>query len=73
MLTARSLEVSAGRDAVKFCHAQGWTDGLRVGPAAGSRVMRVPAGTKLPAEETVVWLPPAVGRLDLPRGLRENP
>ena len=41
MVTATTFEVPAGQDAVEFCYARGWTDGLPVVPpprtACGAR------------------------------------
>jgi len=62
VLTARSLEVPAGRDAVEFCYARGRTEGLPVVPPTEDRVLRMLAGTARRANETVAWIPPRRGR-----------
>ncbi|HEY7677242.1 MAG TPA: hypothetical protein VIG69_09230 [Candidatus Methylomirabilis sp.] len=62
MLTTKAFEVAAGQDAVEFCYAQGWTDGLPVVPPTEDRVVRMLAGTARPPQETVAWIPPRRGR-----------
>ena len=41
MLTAKVFEVDSGHDAVEFCYARGWTDGLPVVPPTEDRVLRM--------------------------------
>ncbi len=61
-VAAVAIEVPTGQDAVEFCYAQGWTDGLPVVPPAEDRVLRMLAGTKRAPAETVAWIPPRRGR-----------
>ncbi len=67
MLTAKCFEPGAGQDAVEFCYAQGWTDGLPVVPPTEGRVRRMLAGTGRRADETVGWIPPRRGRATVER------
>jgi len=67
MVTAGVFEVPAGQDAVEFCYAQGWTDGLPVVPPTEDRVLRMLAGTRRPPGETVAWIPPRRGRATVER------
>ncbi len=64
-----------GQDAVEFCYAQGWTDGLPVVPATEDRVLRMLAGTHRAPGETVAWIPPrrvraTVERIAINAGVR---
>ena len=67
MLTAKAFDVGAGQDAVEFCYAQGWTDGLPVVPPTEDRVLRMLVGTRRPPQETVAWIPPRRGRATVER------
>jgi hypothetical protein len=67
VLTVRSFEVPAGQDAVEFCYARGWTDGLPVVPPTKGRVLGMLAGTPRAAGETVAWIPPRRGRATVER------
>jgi hypothetical protein len=52
-LTAKRHLVPDGADAVEFCHAQGWTDGLPVIPPTADRVRAMLDAVRLDAQHAV--------------------
>jgi hypothetical protein len=53
-LTSRVLEIDDVEDAIEFCYAQGWTDGLPVVPPTAARVRAFLAAAGRPADEVLV-------------------
>src|SRR3989449_7447094 len=51
-LTARRHNVEVG-DAIEFCFAQGWTDGLPVVPPTADRVARMLEGARLDPKQEI--------------------
>src|SRR2546428_14138905 len=51
-LTARRHNVEVG-DAIEFCFAQGWTDGLPVVPPTPDRVARMLEGARLDPKQEI--------------------
>src|SRR2546428_12254793 len=51
-LTARRHNVEVG-DAIEFCFAQGWTDGLPVVPPTPDRVARMLEGARLAPKQEI--------------------
>jgi len=62
MVTATVFEVPAGQDAVDFCFARGWTDGLPAVPPTEDRVLRMLAGPPRRPDEAAAWTVRGSGR-----------